>query len=315
MSIFKMIPACKSYLWGGNKLKTLFDKVSKDDILAETWELSCHKDGESIIKDGPYKGMSLNQYIEQQGKEILGTNCQMFDDFPILIKLIDAKDSLSIQVHPNNEYALKNEGQYGKTEMWYVVEAGEGASLYYGFNQEVTKEEMRRRIEDNTLLEVLNEVKVKPGDVFFIEAGTIHAIGKDIVIAEIQQNSNVTYRVYDYGRVGADGKLRDLHIEKALEVTNLKPNAEGKDFGGHIGACEYFVVDEVSVTETYKGIVTDESFCSILVLDGKGMVSTGQGQIEFSKGDSIFMDAGTGTYEIIGSSSVLITTVGGKAYV
>lgn len=315
MSIFKMIPACKSYLWGGNKLKTLFDKVSKDDILAETWELSCHKDGESIIKDGPYKGMSLNQYIEQQGKEILGTNCQMFDDFPILIKLIDAKDSLSIQVHPNNEYALKNEGQYGKTEMWYVVEAGEGASLYYGFNQEVTKEEMRSRIEDNTLLEVLNEVKVKPGDVFFIEAGTIHAIGKDIVIAEIQQNSNVTYRVYDYGRVGADGKLRDLHIEKALEVTNLKPNAESKDFGGHIGACEYFVVDEVSVTDSYKGIVTDESFCSILVLDGKGRVTTGQGQVEFSKGDSIFMDAGTGTYEILGSSSVLITTVGGKAYV
>ena len=155
---------------------------------------------------------------------MLGTNCRRFRDFPILTKFIDAKQDLSIQVHPDNRYALKNEGQYGKTEMWYVVDAGKEAFLYYGFKKEVSKEEFARRIQEDTLLEVLNAVPVQKGDVLFIESGTIHAIGKDILIAEIQQNSNVTYRVYELREeVGKDGKKRDLHIEKAIAVTNRVP--------------------------------------------------------------------------------------------
>ena len=167
--------------------------------------------------------MTLAEYIAEQGKGILGTDCEKFEDFPILTKLIDAKDNLSIQVHPSNEYALEHEHQYGKTEMWYILDCEPGAFLYYGFDHAITKEEFERRIQDNTLTEVLNAAPVHKGDVFFNPSGTLHAICRGIVIAEIQQNSNVTYRVYDYGRVGADGKPRALHIRQALDVTQLTP--------------------------------------------------------------------------------------------
>ena len=150
------------------------------------------------MANGEYKGLTLNEYIEKAGKGVLGKNCERFENFPILIKLIDAKDNLSVQVHPDNDYAMRVEGEYGKTEMWYVVDCDEGATLLYGFKHEITKEEFARRIADNTLLEVTNAVPVKKGDVFFIKSGTLHAIGKGILIAEIQQNSNTTYRIYDY---------------------------------------------------------------------------------------------------------------------
>ena len=215
MSVLKLLPAYKDYLWGGHRLVDEYNKEYDGDILAETWELSCHPDGPSRIANGRYAGKTLEEYIEAEGKGVLGTHCRRFRDFPILIKFIDAKQDLSVQVHPDNRYALKNEGQYGKTEMWYVVDAGEDATLYYGFKEEISKEEFAERIENDTVLDVLNKVPVQKGDVLFIESGTIHAIGADILIAEIQQNSNVTYRVYDYGRVGKDGKKRDLHIEKA----------------------------------------------------------------------------------------------------
>jgi len=223
MSILKLKPGCKDYLWGGSKLIREYGKEYAGDVLAETWELSCHPDGPSVIDGGEYAGWTLAEYIEKKGKAVLGSSCSRLQDFPILIKLIDAKDNLSIQVHPDNQYALENEGQYGKTEMWYVLDAGEDAFLYYGFDKEISLEEFSGRIQEDTLTEVLHAVPVQKGDVLFIEAGTIHAIGKDILIAEIQQNSNVTYRVYDYGRTGKDGKKRELHIEKALAVTNRAP--------------------------------------------------------------------------------------------
>lgn len=206
MAIVKLKPAFKDYIWGGKKLVEEYGKEFQGERLAESWELSCHPDGESVIASGEYAGKTLSAYIREKGFGILGRNCRRFSDFPILIKLIDAHDNLSVQVHPDNGYALRNEGQYGKTEMWYIVDCEPGAFLYYGFSRPVSEEEFRRRIADNTLLEVLNRVDVQKGDVLFIESGTIHAIGKGIVIAEIQQNSNITYRVYDYGRVGADGK-------------------------------------------------------------------------------------------------------------
>ncbi len=158
-----------------------------------------------------------------------------------------AKDNLSIQVHPDNRYALKNEGQYGKTGMWYVMDVGENAFLYYGFRQEISREEFERRIQEDTLLEVLNAVPVQKGDVLFIESGTIHAIGRDILIAEIQQNSNVTYRVYDYGRIGKDGKKWDLHIGKALAVTNRVPIIRDKSSYPHVADCDYFTVDKLNL--------------------------------------------------------------------
>ena len=182
MALLKLSPSYKEYLWGGHRLVDDYNKQYEGEVLAESWELSCHPDGPSTIINGPYAGKTLAEYIQKEGKDVLGTHCRRFKEFPILIKFIDAKDNLSVQVHPSNLFALKNEGQYGKTEMWYVMDCKEGAYLYYGFKRAVSKEEFARRIEEDTLLEVLNAVPVQRGDVLFIEAGTIHAIGKDIVI-------------------------------------------------------------------------------------------------------------------------------------
>lgn len=316
MSVFKLRPSCKDYLWGGHRLVDEYGKEYEGEILAETWELSCHPDGPSTIVNGAYAGKTLEEYIEEAGKEVLGKNCRRFRDFPILIKFIDAKQNLSIQVHPDNRYALKNEGQYGKTEMWYVMDAGKDAFLYYGFKKEISKEEFARRIQEDTLLEVLNAVPVQKGDVLFIESGTIHAIGEDILIAEIQQNSNVTYRVYDYGRVGKDGKKRDLHIEKALAVTNRVPLIKSKSSYPHVADCDYFTVDKLNLDgqmmRRMEGYVSEESFVSILILDGEGTVSCGD-QVTYKKGDSLFLPAGSGTYVIEGSCDALITTIREKA--
>ena len=222
MEILKLNAPCKDYIWGGNRLREEYGKVSDADKIAESWELSCHKDGQSVIANGKDKGKTLSEYVAEN-KNALGTACDRFEYFPILIKLIDAKDNLSVQVHPDNDYAMRVEGEYGKTEMWYIVDCEEGSQLIYGFDKEISREEFADRIKNNTLLEVTNNVPVHKGDVFFIESGTLHAIGKGILIAEIQQNSNTTYRVYDYGRVGKDGKPRELHIEKAIDVTELCP--------------------------------------------------------------------------------------------
>ena len=298
MSILKLKPACKDYLWGGHRLVDEYNVEYEGDILAEAWELSCHPDGPSMIMNGPYKGKSLREYLEAEGMEVLGTHCRRFREFPILTKFIDAKDNLSIQVHPSNGFALQNEGQYGKTEMWYVLDAEEGAFLYYGFKQEITREEFAKRIEENTLLEVLNAVPVKKGDVLFIESGTLHAIGKGILIAEIQQNSNVTYRVYDYGRVGKDGKKRDLHIEKALAVTSRVPIIKSGSEYPHVADCDYFTVDKLNLdgrlTYRMQGTVTGESFLSILILDGEGKISCKGESVSYRKGDSFFLAAGSG---------------------
>ena len=319
MAILKLKAPCKDYIWGGNRLREEYGKQLDSDRIAESWELSCHKDGNSVVADGEFAGLTLAQYIEKEGKSVLGTNCEKFENFPILIKLIDAKDNLSVQVHPNNEYAQRVEGEYGKTEMWYVVDCDEGASLLYGFKHNITKEEFRERIENNTLLEVTNSVPVKKGDVFFIEAGTLHAIGKGILIAEIQQNSNTTYRIYDYGRVGADGKPRQLHIDKAVDVTNLcpakpYPQSEPVDMGGwtkkRLAKCEYFTVDVINV-DTSAALEADKSsFVNILVLDGGCVLSSeGNDAVELKKGDSVFIPAGLGKFELTGKCSAVMTHI------
>lgn len=292
---------------------TEFGKEFSGDKLAETWELSCHPDGPSIVANGEYAGATLNEYILMEGKKVTGTKSRKYDQFPLLIKFIDAKEELSIQVHPNDAFALENEGQYGKTEMWYIVDCEEGASLYYGFSKEISREEFVKRIEDKTLLEVLNKVEVQKGDVLFIEPGTIHAIGKGNLIAEIQQNSNVTYRVYDYGRKGPDGRERDLHIEKALQVTNRIPIMRRKSFEPHIVSCDYFKVDKIvldgQLMKRMFGEIDNSSFASLLVLDGRGEVRSGMERMAVKKGDSIFITANAGEYELEGNFEALLTTV------
>ena len=315
MEILKLKPVFKDYIWGGTRLRDDYGFDSPLDRLAEGWMLSCHKDGENIIENGEYSGMTLSEYVKKFPCS-LGENGKKFEYFPILIKLIDAKNDLSVQVHPDNEYALRVEKEYGKTECWYILDCDEGAELIYGFNRELSKEEFRQKIEDNTFLEAVNKVKVKKGDLFFIEAGTLHAIGKGILLAEIQQNSNTTYRVYDYGRLGADGKPRELHIDKAVDVTSCKkplrdtaPEGAPQSISGGtsqlLTECELFKVEKLSLDGIATITADEKSFVSLLITEGEGKI----GSVSFKKGDSFFVPANTGNFEIEGKADIIVTRV------
>ena len=312
MEILKLTAPCKDYLWGGNRLREEYGKKSDADKIAESWELSCHKDGESVIANGKDEGKTLTQYVAEN-KSALGTNCDRFEYFPILIKLIDAKDNLSVQVHPNNDYAMRVEGEYGKTEMWYIVDCNEDAKLIYGFEKEISREEFAKRIEENTLLEVTNNVPVHKGDVFFIEAGTLHAIGSGILIAEIQQNSNVTYRVYDYGRKDAQGNTRPLHVEKALEVSDLTRAADAVEptqtvVEGctitQVAKCSYFSVAKIEV-DSGISLVNSDSFQAVLITDGEGTIDG----IPFVRYDTFFIPADYGSAVLRGKFEALVSCV------
>ena len=294
-------PVLKDYLWGGTRLKDEFGFETDAQKAAEAWVFSCHKDGQSIVRNGEYAGKTLSEALKGFGKSALGKNAHKFPYFPLLIKLIDAKDRLSIQVHPDDDYALKCEGEYGKTEMWYIVDSEKDAKLIYGFNRKIDKKEFEKRIKDNTLTDVCNYVPVKKGDVFFIDSGTLHAIGKGILIAEIQQNSNSTYRVSDYGRLGADGKPRPLHISKAIDVTKTEPPALKYGNVGKVEEYSFGTVRELASCDKFKtellkldglaGICQDDSFMSLLVLDGDAVLSYPSGNMHLKKGDSVFVPA------------------------
>ena len=316
MSIFnpvKLSPAFKDYLWGGEKLKSEFNKKSDLTPLAESWELSAHKDGQSFVASGEFCGLALTEYIEKIGKAALGENSAKYDYFPLLIKFIDAKGDLSVQVHPSDEYALAHEGEYGKTEMWYILDCDEGACLYYGFSKDVSREEYENAIKEGKLCDILNRVSVKKGDVFFIPAGTVHAIGAGIVICEIQQNSNTTYRVFDYNRRDKNGNLRPLHVEKALEVSSLNKSPElcdtpeGDDV--LLAECEYFEVKRLRIGEEYNLLVDPSSFVSLIVTDGEGKLIYGDGELELSKGDSIFIPAHNETMIVTGNLEIIQSKV------
>lgn len=317
MEILKLNPVFKDYIWGGTRLRDDFGLKTDINPVAEGWMLACHKDGMNTIDGGEYDGKTLESVIKEGGKsKIAGTNSEKFPYFPVLIKLIDAKDNLSVQVHPDNEYAARVEHEFGKTEMWYVLDAAPGATLIYGFKNKIGKEEFKQAIESNTLLDVLNVVEVKKGDMFFIEAGTVHAIGKGALIAEIQQNSNSTYRVYDYGRLGKDGKSRELHIQKAIDVSKTEPAKYGtKPFGKKeeisggtrqmLTECPLFSVYNYELCGKVELNANEESFNHILVVDGSGKI----GGREFKKGDSFFVPANYGNYEIDGNGEFILTKV------
>ena len=313
ISPVKLTPALKDYLWGGVRLKTEFNKNCDFDRVAESWELSAHKDGQSVVSGGAYDGLTLSAYVDALGKGALGTNSQKYDYFPLLIKLIDAKGDLSVQVHPSDAYALEHEGEYGKTEMWYVLDCDEGAALYYGFTRDVTREEYEAAIRDGKLTEILNRVDVKRGDVFFIPSGTVHAIGAGILICEIQQNSNTTYRVYDYNRRDKDGNLRPLHVAKALEVSNLQksPDLPATPDGADIllAACEYFEVRRLRIDGTATVSADETSFVSLMATEGAGTLTYEGGEIAFEKGDSLFIPAQNATFTVSGTCELVQSKV------
>ena len=377
MAIGKIHPACKQYLWGGEKLIREYGISSQNTPLAEAWVLSAHSDGDSRISfsEGELcsEGESFAEYLKCH-PEAVGSFGKAFPFFPTLIKLIDAKKALSIQVHPDDSFALSREGQYGKTEMWIVLEREEGAFLYFGFQKDYTEEEIRRAIEAENFPSLLCKVMVEPGDVFFIPAGTVHAIGAGILLAEVQQNSNLTYRVYDYGRKDAQGNTRELHVEKALEVMNRKQlsayrqeafkkqgkkpvgeKAAGEKVSGEsatgekvaeknvylerIGSCEYFTVDRLFLEENafYSGKLTEESFLSLLVLEGEGVLTEETKRCEdmhqessteckqekssstekkdrrfVKKGESYFLPAEEGQWSLKGTGKFLLTFLSEK---
>lgn len=315
MEILKLKPVFKDYIWGGKRLKDDFGFDTGFEKTAEGWILACHKDGMNIIDGGEYDGFTLGEVTDKIGMvNLLGKKAESYPYFPVLIKLIDAYDNLSIQVHPDDKYAREIENEFGKTEMWYVLDASEGATLIYGFKNEISKEEFKQAIENNTLLDKLNVINIKKGDTLFIEAGTVHAIGKGALIAEIQQNSNCTYRVYDYGRVGTDGKPRELHIQKALDVSNTvppthdtKPMGETQITDGNekqlITSCDLFNVTRYKIANEISLSTDDESFMHILVIDGEGKIN----DMSAKKGDSFLVPASNGEFEIFGKIEFLAT--------
>lgn len=320
MEPMKLKPAVKDYLWGGTRLREEYGVHAPLDRLAEAWLLSCHPQGENTVANGRYQGLTLTQAIERMGPGCLGARAQAFDAFPILIKLIDAKADLSVQVHPDDAYAQRVEHESGKTEAWYVLDAQAGAELIYGFKTALTREEFCRRIADDTLLEAVNRVPVQKGDLFFIEAGTLHAIGKGILLAEVQQNSNTTYRVYDYGRVGPDGKTRELHVGKAADVTRCEPPAHGtkpqgepQRFKGHtktlLAACNLFTVHALEITSHALLTADEASFVSLIVLEGEGALTSCGQTLPIQKGESVFLPAGSGDCRLEGALTVLETRV------
>ena len=312
MEIMKLIPAGKDYLWGGTRLKSEYGKKIEINPLAETWECSVHPEGFSKVENGIFKGKALAEVIEEF-PQFKGKNNP--DGFPVLIKLIDASKDLSVQVHPDDEYALKNENQNGKTEMWYILDAEKDSEIVYGFERKVSIDEAEKAVEDGSFPNLLHREKVKKGDAFFIPSGTVHAVGRGIVLAEIQENSDVTYRIYDYNRTDRNGKKRELHIKKALETMNFEPlkSNSGKReitecflYSTEILCrCSYFDVRKITVKRSYSFIVRDDSFQVILCIDGNGTVSADSGKYDIKKGDCFFLPASMGDCTLRGSLSIL----------
>ncbi len=311
-------PEGKDYLWGGTRLKTEYGKQIGIEPLAETWECSVHPDGPSRVVNGEYAGISLDKVLEEH-PEFMGIKVDAQRGFPILVKFIDADKDLSVQVHPDDEYAHIHEKQNGKTEMWYVVDAKEGATLVCGFSHDVTSEKLREAVKEGSMTKHLQKVDVHKGDVFFISAGTVHAIGAGVLIAEIQENSNVTYRVYDYDRVDKNGKKRELHFNKALEVLNMKAEAAVRQkqrivhyYPGCsrelLCRCQYFETERIQVSSEFSFSVLFSSFQVLLCLEGSGAIevsASGQGSLRFLKGDCIFLPAGLGRCYVVGKTTLL----------
>ena len=317
--LIKLEPAFKDYLWGGTKLRDIYGKKCDYDKIAESWELSAHESGNSIVATGKYKGRLFSDYLNKLGSAGLGWKTQAFDRFPILIKFIDALESLSIQVHPDDEYALKHENELGKNEMWYIMEAGDDAAIYLGLNKSISREELLVKVKDNTILADLNRIPVKKGDVYFVKAGTIHAIGAGVMICEVQQNSNCTYRLYDYNRKDKYGNSRPLHLSQAVDVACLDEyeNVDDQfDIDKHIGynslilaRCKYFECIKYDVETEVTITVDDVSFKSFIFLSGEGTINDLNSSYKFTAGDSFFVPAGNNKIKITGKCSLLVTHI------
>lgn len=317
----KFEPIYKEKVWGGSSLKHCLNKqIPENALIGESWEVCAHQSGTSVVQNGHYRGKSLIDLLKNNREEIFGKIALSGKDtFPLLIKFIDAKDKLSVQVHPDNDYALKYENELGKTEMWYVVDAADDASLIYGVHQGISKGKFIESIHQNNIESTLRKVYVKPGDVLFIPAGVIHAIGEGIVLAEIQQNSDTTYRVYDWNRVGLDGKPRQLHIDQAIDVISFEnytdePIITGLDIQGEgyrrtiYACCDYFTTEKLDLQERYTDTFNGNRFEIFMCIDGNFQIHYGRNEVEnFIKGETALIPAGIGNFSIKGKGQVIRT--------
>ena len=311
----KLAPVAKSAIWGGQRLRRDWDKQSNLDAIAETWELTVRPNENNIIKNGPFEGENLQNVLKKWGNQAIGADFNN-DRFPLLVKFIDAADRLSVQVHPDDDFAGTFEHDLGKTEMWYVVEADPGATILMGLIEGATKADFAAAATAGNPEPLLRCIQVQKGDCFFIPAGMPHAIGKGVLIAEIQQNCDLTYRVFDYNRRDKNGNLRELHVEKAMQVVRPFSEAEVNAIryangvaDGTLVSCPYFTVKRADIADTWTATVEKDSFQSLLFLAGEGTVCANGHSVTFRKGDSIFLPAGMGSYTVSGSCEMLISTL------
>ena len=300
MELVKLKPIVKDYIWGGAYFKS-FNKGLDKDRVSECWELSDRYLDSSIIASGKDTGRRLDEVIT---KEDIGPVMDRFPYFPLLIKLIDAKDNLSIQVHPSDDYALEHEGTYGKSEMWHIISSEPGSGLCVGLNKDYTREEIEEALNNGNIINCLNFFEVKPGDTFLINPGTIHAIGKGVRLIEIQQNSNLTYRLFDYNRVDNNGHPRELHIKKALDVIDYHQYEVVSRNDEYLADNKYFTVKEIVFDNEIELIANDKAFISFTFLEGEGLVN----DIPFNQYDTFFLPYGKGCL-IKGKGKVVVSTV------
>lgn len=316
LAVYPLIfePILKDRIWGGTKLKTDLGKSNlPTDTTGESWELSAVEGDVSVVSNGIYKGNPLTDILSQYPEEVLGTKVykQFGTQFPLLFKFLDANNTLSIQVHPNDELAKKRHNSFGKTEMWYVMQADEGSHIIVGFKEKSSKEQYLEHLQNKNLIEILNEVEVKKGDVFFLETGTIHAIGAGIVLAEIQQTSDITYRIYDWDRVDAQGKSRELHVDEALDAMNYNITDTQKHYttlvnkSNTIVNCPYFTTSYLPLNGS-TGVSKDgSSFTVYICTEGEFSVEIDGEKYAFKKGDTILIPAVLKVFILSGVATLL----------
>ncbi len=317
--MYKFKPIFKSMLWGGDKIAPFKQTKTDQQQIGESWELSGVSGDESIVAEGPEAGVSLPELIERYGARLLGAaNFERFGtEFPLLIKFIDARQDLSIQVHPDDALAWERHRSKGKTEMWYVVAADEGAHLRSGFSKQVTPEEYEASVADNTITEILADYAVHAGDVFFLPAGRVHSIGAGSFIAEIQQTSNITYRIYDFNRRDAQGNLRELHTEQAkgaIDYTVLpdyRTHYEAqKNCGVELVKCPYFTTTLYDLTDPIAiDLKEKDSFVVVICVDGEGTIADGAGEtLPIRRGETILVPASVDGVQLTPAGSMKILT-------
>jgi len=307
---FRFNPVYKDYLWGGSRIPKVFDRDMPEGVYAESWEISTHPDGATTIANGPLAGKTLSDFLPEHKTALLGTHVAG-DDFPLLIKLIDARDKLSVQVHPNDGNAAAVDGD-PKTEMWYFLEGDADAQIYCGLKPGIGKAEFLQAMDNKTFADILQSIPAQPGEAVFVPGGRVHAIGEGCLVLEIQQNSNTTYRIYDWDRVGADGKGRELHIDKALQVIDWENNGDPhcKVHGSIIESCDYFQLDRFVLTTEEGFPMSGKSFHALFVAEGMGVMRWADGEEVLSAGQSWLIPAGLSDYEIVpeGASLTLLRT-------